>query len=59
MRFGFGMWCAGLCLLLAGAVLAQGWTAFSPDGGRYRVDMPGAPKVSTAPIPVGPARPCP
>ena len=56
MRFGFGMWCAGLCLLLAGAALAQGWTAYSPDGGRYRVDMPAAPKVSTAPIPVGPGQ---
>src|SRR3979411_3079728 len=53
MRGGFGMWCVGLCLLLAGAALAQGWTAYSPDGGRYRVDMPAAPKVSTAPIPIG------
>ena len=56
MRGGFGMWCVGLCLLLAGAALAQGWTAYSPDGGRYRVDMPAAPKVSTAPIPVGPGQ---
>src|SRR6266436_8180777 len=56
MRFGFGMWCVGLCLLLTGAALAQGWTAFSPEGGRYRVDMPAAPKVSTAPIPVGPGQ---
>src|SRR3979411_284674 len=56
MRGGFGMWCVGLCLLLAGAALAQGWTAYSPDGGRYRVDMPAAPKVSTAPIPIGPGQ---
>ena len=56
MRFGFGMWCVGLCLLLTGAAVAQGWTAFSPEGGRYRVDMPAAPKVSTAPIPVGPGQ---
>jgi hypothetical protein len=53
MRFGFGVWCVGLCLLLSGAAVAQSWTAFSPEGGRYRVDMPGAPGVSTAPIPVG------
>ena len=53
MRFGFGMWCVGLCLLLSGAALAQGWAAYSPDGGRYRVDMPATPKVGTAPIPVG------
>jgi hypothetical protein len=53
MRFGFGVWCVGLCLLLSGAAVAQGWTAFSPEGGRYRVDMPGVPRVSTAPIPVG------
>ena len=56
MRGGFGMWCVGLCLLFGGAALAQGWTAYSPDGGRYRVDMPAAPKVSTAPIPVGPGQ---
>src|SRR5215470_17146630 len=36
--------------LLAGAAVAQSWTAFSPEGGRYRVDMPGAPTVGTAPI---------
>src|SRR5260370_28662306 len=56
MNRSFGMWCVGLCLLLAGAALAQGWTAYSPDGGRYRVDMPAAPKVSTAPIPIGPGQ---
>src|SRR6267378_5812422 len=56
MRGGFGMWCVGICLLFAGAAVAQGWTAYSPEGGRYRVDMPGAPKVDTAPIPVGPGQ---
>ena len=53
MRSGFVMWCVGLALLFAGAATAQGWTAYSPDGGRYRVDMPGTPRVETAPIPVG------
>jgi hypothetical protein len=52
MRGGFVMWCMGLALFLAGAAMAQAWTAYSPEGGRYRVDMPGTPKVSTAPIPV-------
>jgi len=50
------MWCVGLCLLFAGAAVAQSWTAYSPEGGRYRIDMPGAPKVDTAPIPVGPGQ---
>jgi hypothetical protein len=56
MRGGFGMWCVGLCLLFAGAAVAQSWTAYSPEGGRYRIDMPGAPKVDTAPIAVGPGQ---
>jgi hypothetical protein len=56
MRVGFGMWCVGLCLLFAGATVAQGWTAYSPEGGRYRIDMPGTPKVNTAPISVGPGQ---
>ena len=56
MRGGFGMWCVGICLLFAGAAVAQGWTAYSPEGGRYRIDMPGAPKVDTAPIAVGPGQ---
>ena len=43
MRVGFGIWCVGLCLLLAGAAAARSWTACNPDGGRYRIDMPGAP----------------
>ena len=56
MNCRFGMWCVGLCLLFAGPALAQSWTAVSPDGGRYRVEMPGTAKVSTAPIPVGPSQ---
>ena len=32
---------------------AQSWTSYSPQGGRYRVDMPAAPKVDTAPISIG------
>ena len=37
-------------LFLAGAAMAQSWTAFSPEGGRYRVDLPSQPTVGTAPI---------
>lgn len=59
MRVGFGIWCVGLCLLLAGAAAARSWTACNPDGGRYRIDMPGAPKINTAPIPVGPGQSAP
>ena len=40
----------GVLLLLSGAAMAQSWTAFSPEGGRYRVDMPAQPKVEGAPI---------
>lgn len=56
MRIGFVMWCVGAALLFAGPAGAQGWTAYSPDGGRYRMDMPGTPKVETVPIPVGPGQ---
>jgi hypothetical protein len=52
----FGMWCVGLCLLFAGPAVAQSWTSVNPDGSRYRVEMPGTPKVRTAPIPVGPGQ---
>lgn len=31
--------------LLVGTANAQGWTAFSPEGGRCTVDMPGTPAV--------------
>jgi hypothetical protein len=56
MRIGFVMWCVGAALLFAGPAVAQGWTAYSPDGGRYRMDMPGTPKVETVPIPIGPGQ---
>ena len=37
-------------LCFASTALAQGWTAYNPEGGRYRVDLPAQPKVETAPI---------
>ena len=39
-----------LVLLLAGTANAQGWTAFNPEGGRCKVDMPGTPTVETVPL---------
>jgi hypothetical protein len=39
-----------LALLLAGTADAQGWTAFNPEGGRCKVDMPGTPTVETVPL---------
>lgn len=40
----------GFLLLFAGSAMAQSWTAFSPEGGRYRIDMPSPPTVGAAPI---------
>jgi hypothetical protein len=40
----------GVLLLLSGAAMAQSSTAFSPEGGRFRVDMPAQPKAEGAPI---------
>lgn len=37
-------------LFISGAAMAQSWTAFSPEGGRYRVDIPGQPKIETVPL---------
>lgn len=37
----------GLLLMFASAAAAQTWTAFSPEGGRYKIEMPGTPKVTT------------
>jgi len=37
-------------LLLAGPASAQNWTAYSPEGGRCKVDMPGPPKLETVPL---------
>lgn len=50
MRRGFVVWWVCLTLLFVGGAAAQSWTAYSPEGGRYRIDMPGAPKPGTAPI---------
>ncbi|CAN5855433.1 hypothetical protein BH11PSE3_BH11PSE3_32520 [soil metagenome] len=40
----------GLLLLFAGGAAAQTWTAFSPEGGRYKIDMPAPPKVATTTV---------
>ena len=53
MRMVFVPWRVSLCLPVASAVMAQGWTAYSPGGGCYRVDLPGTPTVNTSLMPVG------
>ncbi len=53
MRMVFVPWRVSLCLPVASAVMAQGWTAYSPGGGCYRVDLPGTPTVNTSLTPVG------
>ena len=41
----------------SGSVSGCGAWCVAPDGGHYPIDMPGLPKVATAPIPVGPGQP--
>jgi hypothetical protein len=55
MRSMMMAWCLGFVLALAGWSHAQAqiWTEFEPEGGRYRVLMPGTPQLSTAPISLG------
>jgi len=38
LGWSFVIRCIGLVLLLAGPAAAQAWTAYSPEGGRYRID---------------------
>lgn len=52
-RRGLLMCCLGPAFLAAGSAAAQAWSVYNPEGGRCRVDMPGAPKVGTAPIRIG------
>lgn len=44
------VWSMGLTLIVAATAAAQSWAAFSPEGGRFRIDMPAPPKVSTTTI---------
>jgi hypothetical protein len=37
-----------ILLLFMDAAAAQTWTAFRPEGGRCRIDLPGTPTVGTA-----------
>jgi hypothetical protein len=43
----------GFLLLFAIGTAAQSWIAYSSDGGRYRVDMPGTPTINAVPISIG------
>jgi hypothetical protein len=58
MRGCFVMWFVAIALLFGGAAsaqlqVAQPWNEFKPEGGRYRVEMPGLPKIAIVQIPVG------
>ena len=58
MRGRFVMWFLGIALLFGGAAsaqlqVAQPWNEFKPEGGRFRVEMPGLPKIAIVQIPVG------
>jgi hypothetical protein len=58
MRGCFVMWSIAIALLFSGAAsaqlqVAQPWVEFKPDGGRYRVEMPGLPKIAIVQVPTG------
>jgi len=58
MRGRFVMWFLAIALLFGGAAsaqlqVAQPWNEFKPEGGRFRVEMPGLPKIAIVQIPVG------
>ena len=40
-------------LLASGAARAQGWADYRNEEGNFHVEMPGAPKLNTADIPIG------
>jgi len=40
-------------LLTSGAALAQGWSDYRSEEGNFHIEMPGAPKLNTAEIPIG------
>ena len=46
-------WIVVLMLLGASPAAAQGWAIYNSDPGRFRVDMPGSPTMTTVPVPVG------
>ena len=52
MRTALVRWCLALVLALAWLTeaTAQTWQDFQPEGGKYRILMPGTPKVTTKPI---------
>jgi hypothetical protein len=51
-------WCLALAFALAGLTNAnaQTWSEVRPEGGRYRVLMPGTPEISTHPVPLANGR---
>lgn len=53
MRGYFVAWCVAAFLAFGGAASAQTWAEYKPDGGRFRVEMPGRPKMATVSVPTG------
>lgn len=53
MRRRLVAWVVVLMLLATGSAVAQGWAIYNSDPGRFRVDMPGSPRMATVPVPVG------
>ena len=56
MRSYFGMWIVAATLLFSGNAgaqlqMAQPWTSYKPDGGRFSVDMPRPPKETIVQVP--------
>lgn len=47
----FLAWFVGVTMLIAGTAAAEAWREYTPDGGGYRIDMPGPPTVRTVPVP--------
>lgn len=51
--------CLGLALTAAGSAAAQTWSEYRPPDGRFRVEMPGVPKITTASVPMQGRAPAP
>jgi hypothetical protein len=47
MRFGFALIVLGVLTVVPVKANAQSWEEYRPDGGGFRVEMPGTPKLET------------
>ncbi|MDP3162581.1 MAG: hypothetical protein Q8N31_21420 [Reyranella sp.] len=55
MRRYFVAWFVGVAFLFGGTAGAQTWIEYRPADGRFRIEMPGTPVVSSVPLDVGKA----